>query len=185
MSLVNRVPLSCPEVNGLICPYTGKPLAVVASICNGVATYNAPAAFSLGKPVASAELLYRRASMRNGLYGNVSMDEAVYDAYTGEELELVRTDDGKFYFTGGFDPTRPCFSLSEFVRKASCGKRDLDAPPQATSVEHVGDMTPDDSDSAHKVVDDLTEEAAQKIVDAIPGANKGRTVTGYRGGKKR
>ena len=183
MSAIKRVSLSCPEVQGLKCPFTGKSLKIIASICDGVVTYNAPDAFTLRKPVSSASELYRRASMRNGVYGVIPQAEVSLDPYSGEALTLTQTDDGKLFFDGGWDPTYPCLSLAECVYRLSCRKRILDTAPEARSVEHVGDMTPDDSDSAHKVVDDLTEEAAQKVADAIPGVNKGRTVTGY-GGKR-
>ena len=37
-------------------------------------------------------------------------------------------------------------------------------------------MTPDESDLAHKQVEDLTEAAAEKMVKVIPGATRGRTT---------
>lgn len=185
MALVKRFPLTCDEARGLTCPFTGKELVIYANVCEGVVTYNAPKAFSLHTPRASLDALLRDASMRNGVYGVVSPEDIYKDPYSGDDFTVVKTDDGKYYFQGGWDPQLPSFSLADCIRNLSCGKRVLDAAPKAESVEHIAELKPDDSDSAHVVVDDLTEKAAQEIVNVIPGVNKGRTTTGYRGGRKK
>ena len=179
MAQVQKVVLSCPEVEGLICPFTGKPLTVVAHIHEGVTTYSAPDAFHLGAPVKTIQELYRRASMRNGITGLVPDDHINIDPYSGEPFSLVKTSQGTFYFDGGWNPTYPCLSLAECVKRLSAGKRVLGTAPKAQSVEQVGDMTPDDSGAAHTVVDEETEKAADQIVKMIPGANR-RTTVGYR-----
>lgn len=71
------------------------------------------------------------------------------------------------------------------MKKASRGVRDFGRPPKATSVVDVPDLTPDDSDAVHKVVDEETEKAAHEIVKVIPGADKGRTTVGYRAPAKK
>lgn len=184
MSQVSHVLLTCLEARGLKCPFTGKELQIYAHICDGVVTYSAPKAFTLREPRKDVALLYRYASMRNGIMGSVTMEQSLIDPYTKEEFVLAEGADGTVWFEGGFDPRCACMSLAEFISKASCGTRVIDEPPPATSVEHPGDMTPNDDGEVHNAVDEITEQAAHEIVNAIPGANKGRTVVGFVGEPK-
>ena len=177
MANVNHIKLTCPEARGLKCPYTGKEYVVYAHICDGLVTYNVPAAFTLRKPRKSAATLYHDASMRNGIYGAVDFNGSLIDPFTKVQMSL-REDKGEYWMEGGFDPTLGSLNFEDFIFKLSCGNRQLKKAEKATSVEHVGDMTPDDSDAAHKVVDEETQKAAEEFIKAA-GANKGRTVTGY------
>lgn len=181
--MVNRVKLTCPEVLGLKNPYDGKELVVVANICEGVVTYSAPDAFTVRKPQKTLSMLLRLASMRNGTYGSVEGDDVLVNPYDGTPMAIGMDDGGGVYLDGGFDPTVACMNLAEFVKGASCGMRILEEPPKAESVEHPGDMTPDDSDSAHTVVDEETERAAHEMVKAM-GADKGHVMVGATGRDK-
>ena len=185
MSRVNHVKLTCPEVQGLKDPFTGRDLVVYAHVCDGVVTYSAPDATSLRVPQLTVERLMKRASTRDGLVGAADEDERMKNPYDGEPLLLVTDDDGRYLLAGGFDPTLGCLDLSVFVKKASRGTRDFGRPPMATSVVDIPDLTPDDSDAVHKVVDEETEKAAHEIVKVIPGADKGRTTVGYRAPAKK
>lgn len=181
--MVNRVKLTCPEVLGLKNPYDGKELVVVANICEGVVTYSAPDAFTVRKPQKTLSMLLRLASMRNGTYGSVEGDDVLVNPYDGTPMAIGQDNEGGVYLDGGFDPTVACMNLAEFVKGASCGTRILEEPPKAESVEHPGDMTPDDSDSAHTVVDEETERAAHEMVKAM-GADKGHVMVGATGRDK-
>lgn len=174
MATVNDIVIECPEARGIRCRFTGRPMEIVAHVCEGTVTYSVPKAFSLYEPQASVDLLYQRASMRDGMMGAVDRDECLVDPYSGKRMSLRETPDGKFYFDGGFDPTCATMSLPELIRGLT-GKV-VDAAPEATSIEHPGDLTPDDSDLAHVQVEDLTEEAAEKMAKVIPGATRGRTT---------
>lgn len=180
--MVNRVRLTCPEAVGIRNPYDGNEMAIYANICEGVVTYSAPDTFTLRKPCKSAASLYRLASMRGGVAGSAEGDEVTTNPYDGLPLELKESKDG-FWFDGGFDPTVASMDLAEFIRLASCGERIIETPPEATSIEHPGDMTPDDSDAAHKVVDEETERAAHEMVHAM-GADKGHVSVGCEGRDK-
>lgn len=183
MALVNDITVDIPEAQGIKCRFTGRPMRIVAHICEGTVTYSVPKSFTLYEPQSSVEELYRRASMRNGFAGAVDGEELLTDPYTGKRMSLKETPDGRFYFDGGFDPTCATLSLPGLIQRLT-GKT-VGEPPKAESVEHPGDMTPDDSDLAHKAVEDLTEEAAEKMVRVIPGANMGKvTVSMSRPNKK-
>ena len=174
MALVSNIVIECPEAQGIKCKFTGRPTKIVAHVCEGVVTYSVPKAFSLYEPQASIDLLYQRASMRNGLMGVVDKEQCLIDPYTGKQMTLRETPDGRFYFDGGFDPACASLSLPDLIRNLT--GRTVESAPEAVSIEHPGDMTPDDSDLAHKQVEDLTEAAAEKMVKVIPGATHGRTT---------
>lgn len=178
MAKVNHVRLLCPEVRGLVDPFTGKELEVFAHLCEGIATYSAPGAFSLRVPQPSVEALMRRASTRRNVAGIADSTERMKCPYTGEALRLVQTSGGRYILDGGFDPTVACLNLADFIEKASRGERKAEAPQARKSVE-APDLTPDDGDLAHKVVEEETEKAAHEMVKVIPGADKGRNATGW------
>lgn len=178
MAKVNHVRLLCPEVRGLIDPFTGKELEVFAHVCEGIVTYSAPGAFSLRAPQRTVDALMRRASTRGNVAGIADTNERMKCPYTGEALRVVETQEGLYRLDGGFDPTIACLSLTEFIEKASRGERKAEAPQARQSVE-VPDLTPDDGDLAHKVVEEETEKAAHEMVKVIPGADKGRNATGW------
>lgn len=184
MAQVYNVAITCPEAQGIRCPYTGESLTVVAHVCEGIVTYSVPDAFTPAKPVVSLDELYALASRRDGRDEAVDNEGALVDPYSGRRMEVRETSDGRFYLAGGFDPT--CATMSLPALTAGLTGRKVDAAPKAESVEHVGDMTPDDSDLAHKAVEDLTEEAGEKMAKVIPGATRGRTtVSMSRGGKRK
>lgn len=185
MSNVIHTRLQCPEVKGLIDKYTGRELEVFAHISEGVVTYSAPGAFSLRVPQTSVDALMRRASMRGGIAGAVGPGAALKCAYTGADLAVRQNDKGLYYLEGGFDPTVACMSLGEFVEKASCGERKVEKAPEARASVEIPDMTPNDDDAAHKVVDEETEKAAHEMAKVVPGAMKGRVVTGWEGDAKK
>ena len=165
-------------VRGLKCPFTGQELKVVGHIGGGHIVYNAPEAFSLSEPQASVERLYARATMRNGVEGAVSREEAMIDPYTKNRFELKQLPDGRFQFRGGFDPRMGRMSLAEFVTLASCGKRRMTPPPEATSVEHIEEEVPteaDDSNDPHKAVEEMSEKAAHDIAKAA-GLDHGKVA---------
>lgn len=97
MSRVNHVKLTCPEVQGLKDPFTGRDLVVYAHVCDGVVTYSAPDATSLRVPQLTVDRLMKRASMRDGLVGAADEDERMKNPYDGEPSCLSPTmTDGIF-----------------------------------------------------------------------------------------
>ena len=178
MSKATEINITAREARGIKCPFTGQELQIVGHIDGGHIVYNAPEAFSLAEPQASVERLYARASMRNGVEGAVSREEAMTDPYTGARFTLKQLPDGRFMFRGGFDPHRAMMSLAEFVKTASRGERAFGEAPKATSVEHIEDDVPtvaDDTNDPHKVVEEMSEKAAHDIAKAA-GLDHGRTT---------
>lgn len=184
MAGTTDIVITDPCVRGLRCPFTGRDLEIVGHIGGGHVTYNAPGAFSLAEPQESIGRLYARASMRNGVEGVLTREESMVDPYTGRRLSLVAHPDGRFSFRGGFDPRRGCLSLADFVKAASCGRRDIGAPPAATSVPHALEDVPrqDDAGSPHEAVEEMSEKAAHDIAKAAR-LDKGRTTVSMSTGK--
>ena len=184
MSNVIHVKLTCPEARGLKDRFTGKELEIFAHVCEGIATYSAPGAFSLRVPQRTVDALMRRASTRGNVAGIADADERMRCPYTKEPLSVVEIPGEGYILDGGFDPTVATLDLADFLAKASGGEREAKAP-EALSVVDVPDLTPDDGDLAHKVVEEETEKAAHELVKAMPGVDKGRTTVGYEpGGRK-
>lgn len=175
-----------PAARGLVDPYTGNPIDVVGRVSGHVVTFSAPDAFSLAIPVGSVDTLYDRASMRGGVAGAVTRDESLVCAYTGERMALAQTPDGKWCFRGGFNPRRAHLSLAEFIRKASCGTRDISDPAKAemaTGLPTDPDAGKADAEAADAVGEELNE-AAETFCKAA-GLDRGKTTVSMAAPAKR
>lgn len=111
--MTNRV--TVPRALGIKCPYTGDMLDVYLTVAAGGVLYSCPNAFSLAEPVGSLQQLQDRASMRNGVAGAADGARHPVDAYTGSPLKLRALPDGRYSYTGGFNPRRVFTDLDELL----------------------------------------------------------------------
>ena len=175
---LKRFRVTSPVAVGIVDPYTGDELVVEGVVRGPVVTFSAPDAFTLCEPQKDVRVLYARASMRNGVEGVVNREESLKCAYTGRPLRLERLGDGRWFFSGGFNPRRGYPSLAEFVRLASRGERCPEEPPKGEMSEPLkGEAV--DKPSTECVGEELSE-VAEKTVKAL-GADKGRTTVSMAG----
>ena len=180
---VKEFKVSSPVADDLVDPYTGAVLTIVGRVSGAFVTYSSPTAFTLSEPQESIERLYARASMRNGVEGMASKDESLKCAYTGAALSLERTPDGKWYFSGGFNPRSGRLSLAEYVGLASRGTGVTSDPDPCESIPTM-ESEKVDAPSTDAVGEEL-EQIAGEVCKSI-GADNGRTtVSGFRRKKAR
>lgn len=153
--------------------FTGKPIEIIGHISGPIVTYSAPDAFTLTEPQTSVDTLYYRASMRNGIAGIVPRESSVICPYTGERMTLERTPDGRWYFSGGFNPRRARMSLAEFVNLASGGAKKVAEPPKAETISKI-ETEPQEPVDEPDIGEELNE-VAEKVTKAL-GADHGRTT---------
>lgn len=164
---MKSIAVTAPEAQRLRCPFTGKPLTVHMHISPGSVTFSAPDAFSLKVPRGSLKTLLDDASMRNGVYGAVTVDKAMTDPYTGEKLRVREFPDGRVCLIGGFNPRAAVSTLGEFIYRASMrdGVTDM-TPPVSIKIEKPEAHRPEPK--AEEEVSEETMEAAERIVsDAV------------------
>lgn len=183
MSAKRDVVVTSSLVEGLICPFTGKPLEVHMTVQPGLIFFSAPDAFSLREPVHGLDQLMLRASMRNGIEGVVSGKASMIDPYTGNPLVLHEAGDGTCFFSGGFNPRCGYGSLNEFVYYASMrmGKSKIQKPEANSQVTEVKKHRR----LKEKVIEPSQPalEVAERLVDDHPGFLGRHNTTVVVGGK--
>lgn len=160
--MTNKV--TVPRARGIKCPYTGEELDVFLTVGHGSVLYSCPGAFTLREPVGSLAELQDRASMRNGVHGAADGARRPTCAYTGEKLLLQELPDGRYFYSGGFNPRRAYRDLDELLylltMRDGVAPRPRPAPPPAAeSVREPPAPRPD----AATEPSDATLEAMEKL----------------------
>lgn len=172
--MTNKV--TVPRAQGIKCPYTGDDLEVYLTVVAGGVLYSCPNAFTVAEPVDSLGELQDRASMRNGIRGVVDGVQKPVCAYTGERLFLRILPDGRYVYTGGFNPRRAFTDLDELLYYLTMrhGKAMRMKPTGLQPVERVRENPPERPDAVIKP-SDATLEAMEKV--ASEHMERGTTVS--------
>lgn len=149
---------------GIACPFTGKEIDVYITVGNGSIFYSCPDAFTLSEPVASLAELQDRASMRNGVRGSADGAKSPKCPYTGKKLLLRTLPDGRYFYSGGFNPRRACSSLDELLYWLTMrdGVAARPAPAPRCPVEEIREPPPPRLD-AKVEASDATLEAVEAV----------------------
>ena len=118
---------------GLVCPYTGKKVAVRVVAGAGLPMFFSPDAFDPSMPMDSAEELMRLVGMRDGMMGALPPGRETVCPYSGKQMTL-RSGKAGFWFDGGFSPSRLVEGAARFaaLMKTRDGKG-----PEATATARV------------------------------------------------
>lgn len=183
MSSVRSVKVTAREASGVVCPFEGRPVEIYMHVQPGSITYSAPHAFSLQVPVEGLERLVDKATMRNGVAGAVGKSGLPKDPYTGETLSLRDFGDGRYCYTGGFNPRAARESLEELVYFLKM--RDGKSPaPRPESLPPVTSVTEKPVAKPHDI--ELSEETLRAATEAVvmSGKFENRTTVHVSRGRK-
>lgn len=167
--MTNKV--TVPRAQGIKCPFTGLPIDVYITVANGSILYSCPKAFTLTEPVGELSVLQDRASMRNGVIGVVDGVRNPMCPYTGKELRLRVSPDGKFSYVGGFNPRRAFTDLDELLYHVTMrgGVAAMEKPSEKPQVNRVKPPPParpdartEPSDATLETMEQLASEHMQR-----------------------
>lgn len=163
MAHIKDVLVTIPEAVGILCPYTGRPLDVYMRISSGLVTFSAPKAMSLAVPYTDRSELLKVAGLRDGVAGPEGAETVC--AYTGANLVVETTSDGRYYMRGAFNPRSAHISLPKFLSILSRNAVNLSAPlPCRTIPEIPTEVDEDQKFEIPQEAHERTEKAAEQFV---------------------
>lgn len=169
-------------------PYTGKEMKFKLMLRDGLhPLLFAPDAFSPGQIFDSAQKAFDALHRRDGMYGALGPRDAVVCPYTGKPMQLMPVEGLGYRWEGGFDPTVPLYSASEFIDLVRTRNGKLEGKPRhpvpsSQVAEHGTDITATDVDVAVNEPGVAAEETVREIVD---GPAPKKTVVAVDGRRKK
>lgn len=171
-------------LRGLRDPYSNEVLEFKMVLGNGKPRLFSPNATSPTLPQETSVAAYRVVHTRGGIDGALGDREIVRCPYTGEVMRPANDESG-YYWIGGFDPTIPVLTATEFINKIRMRDGKLDGeprkdPPFASVVEAGSDVVPVDVKVGEL---ELTKDVEDTVRDIVDGPKPKKTVVGVNGRK--